>query len=92
MSRPVLTDFFATWCGPCKMQTPILEELKEKLGEQVEIRKVDVDQNMEAAMKYGIRVVPTLIIEKNGQVIQKLEGVTRADALEQYLKPLIEEE
>ncbi|QYZ78255.1 thioredoxin [Methanofollis formosanus] len=92
MSRPVLTDFFATWCGPCKMQTPILEELKEKLGEQVEIRKVDVDQNMEAAMKYGIRVVPTLIIEKDGEVKEKLEGVTRADALEQLLKPLIEEE
>ncbi|NVO66417.1 thioredoxin [Methanofollis tationis] len=91
MSKPVLTDFFATWCGPCKMQTPILEELGQKLGESVEIRKVDVDQNMEAATKYGIRVVPTLIIEKDGIVMHKLEGVTRADTLEQILKPLIEE-
>ncbi|EJG07230.1 MAG: thioredoxin [Methanofollis liminatans] len=91
MSKPVLTDFFATWCGPCKMQTPILEELGQKLGDSVEIRKVDVDQNMEAATKYGIRVVPTLIIEKDGIVMHKLEGVTRADTLEQILKPLIEE-
>lgn len=91
MSKPVLTDFFATWCGPCKMQTPILEELGKKLGESVEIRKVDVDQNMEAATKYGIRVVPTLVIEKDGIIMQKLEGVTRADTLEQILRPLIEE-
>lgn len=91
MSKPVLTDFFATWCGPCKMQTPILEELGQKLGDSVEIRKVDVDQNMEAATKYGIRVVPTLIIEKDGIVMHKLEGVTRVDTLEQILKSLIEE-
>lgn len=91
MSKPVLTDFFATWCGPCKMQSPIIDELKVKMGDLVEVRKVDVDQNMEAAMKYQIRVVPTLIIEKDGIVIQKIEGVTRADALEQILKPLIEE-
>ncbi|TAJ43999.1 thioredoxin [Methanofollis fontis] len=91
MSKPVLTDFFATWCGPCKMQTPILEELGKKLGDAIEIRKVDVDQNMEAAMKYGIRVVPTLIIEKDGIVMQKLEGVTRADTLESILRPLIDE-
>jgi thioredoxin 1 len=91
MSKPVLTDFFATWCGPCRMQTPILEDLKAKMGDLVEIRKVDVDQNMEEAMKYQIRVVPTLIIEKDGIVLQKLEGVTRADVLESILRPLIEE-
>ncbi|MDK2974661.1 MAG: thioredoxin 1 [Methanofollis sp.] len=90
MSKPVLTDFFATWCGPCKMQTPIIEELKQKLGDDVEIKKVDVDENMEAATKYGIRVVPTLIIEKDGIVMHKLEGVTRADTLEQILRPLID--
>jgi thioredoxin 1 len=91
MSKPVLTDFFATWCGPCRMQTPIIEDLKTKMGDQVEIRKVDVDQNMEEAMKYQIRVVPTLIIEKDGIVLEKIEGVTRADVLESILKPLIEE-
>lgn len=91
MSKPVLMDFFATWCGPCKMQTPIIEELKQKLGDRVEIKKVDVDQNMEMATKYGIRVVPTLVIEKDGIVMQRLEGVTRADTLEQILTPLMEE-
>jgi thioredoxin 1 len=73
------------------MQTPILEDLKVKMGDLVEIRTIDVDQNMEEAMKYQIRVVPTLIIEKDGIVLQKIEGVTRADVLEDILKPLIEE-
>ncbi|MHB8163687.1 MAG: thioredoxin [Methanoregula sp.] len=90
MSKPVLFDFFATWCGPCKMQTPILEELAKKMGDSVDIRKVDVDQNMELAEKYGIRVVPTLIIEKDGKVVQSMEGVTDLSTLEKLLKPLVE--
>jgi thioredoxin 1 len=90
MSRPVLFDFFATWCGPCKMQTPILEDLAKKMGESVEIRKIDVDQHMDLAEKYGIRVVPTLVIEKDGKIVQSLEGVTDAASLEKILKPLVE--
>ncbi|MEI7857106.1 MAG: thioredoxin [Methanomicrobiales archaeon] len=90
MSRPVLFDFFATWCGPCKMQTPILEELAKKMGDTVEIKKIDIDQHMELAEKYGIRVVPTLIIEKDGKVVQSLEGVTDLSTLEKLLKPLVE--
>ncbi len=90
MSKPVLFDFFATWCGPCKMQTPIIEELAKKMGDAVEIRKVDVDEHMDLAEKYGIRVVPTLIIEKDGKIIQSLEGVTDAGTLEKLLKPLVE--
>jgi len=90
MSKPVLFDFFATWCGPCKMQTPILEELAKKMGASVEIRKIDVDQDMDLAGKYGIRVVPTLIIEKDGKVVQSLEGVTDLGTLEKLLKPLVE--
>lgn len=89
MSRPVLFDFFATWCGPCKMQTPIIEELAKKMGDKVDIRKVDVDQEMELAGKYGIRVVPTLIIEKDGKIVQSLEGVTDAATLEKLLTPLV---
>jgi len=71
------------------MQTPILEELAKKMGDAVEIRKVDVDQNMELAEKYGIRVVPTLIIENDGKVVHQMEGVTDAATLEKLLKPLV---
>jgi len=90
MSKPVLFDFFATWCGPCKMQTPILDELAKKMGASVDIRKVDVDQHMDLAEKYGIRVVPTLIIEKDEKIIQSMEGVTDLATLEKLLKPLVE--
>ena len=89
MSKPVLFDFFATWCGPCRMQTPIIEELEKKMGDKIEVRKVDVDQNMELAEKYGIRVVPTLIIEKDGKVVQSMEGVTDVVTLEKLLAPLV---
>jgi len=89
MSKPVLIDFYADWCGPCKLQTPILKQLKEMMGDSIEIKKLDVDQNMEAAMKYAIQVVPTLIIEKDGEVIHRLEGVTDAERLKGLLNPLI---
>jgi thioredoxin 1 len=90
MSRPVLMDFYADWCGPCKRQGPILEELKKKMGDAVEIIKIDVDKHMDEANSYGIRVVPTLIIEKDGKVIGTLEGVTSTEALENLLKPLVD--
>jgi thioredoxin 1 len=83
-------DFFAEWCGPCKRQGPYLEELKKNMGEKIEIRKIDVDENMDLANKYGIRVVPTLIIEKDGKVVRTLEGVTSADSLESMLLPLVD--
>ena len=86
----MLFDFFATWCGPCRMQTPILEELAKKMGDLIEIKKVDIDQHMDLAEKYGIRVVPTLVIEKDGKVVQSMEGVTDLSTLEKLLKPLVE--
>jgi len=89
MSKPVLFDFFATWCGPCRMQTPILEDLAKKMGDAVEIRKIDVDKEMALAEKYGIRVVPTLVIEKDGKIVKSLEGVTDAATLEKILRPLV---
>ena len=83
-------DFFAEWCGPCKRQTPILDELKTKMGDAIDLQKIDVDQHMDLAQKYGIQVVPTLIVEKDGKVIRTFEGVTSAETLESLLKPLID--
>jgi thioredoxin 1 len=89
MTKPVLMDFFAEWCGPCKRQTPILEELKKKMGDAIDLQKIDVDQHMDLAQKYGIQVVPTLIVEKDGKVIRTFEGVTSVETLESLLTTLI---
>ena len=82
-------DFFAEWCGPCKRQTPILEELKRKMGDAIDLQKIDVDQHLDLAQKYGIQVVPTLIVEKDGKVVRTFEGVTSAETLEALLSTLI---
>ena len=89
MTKPVLYDFFATWCGPCRIQSPIVHDLAKKLGDKVDVQMVDVDEHGDLANKYSISVVPTLIIEKDGKVIQRLEGVTDAATLESLLKALI---
>ena len=70
----VLVDFFATWCGPCKMLTPVLEELSKDFEGKATIVKVDVDQDQELAMKFGIMSVPTMIIFKDGQPVKQLQG------------------
>ena len=66
-SRPVIVDFHALWCSPCKMQSPILKEVATELGERVKVIKIDVDQNSEIASRYNVQSVPTLIIFKNGK-------------------------
>lgn len=84
--KPVLVDFFATWCGPCKMQAPILDEVKKAMGDQVSIIKIDVDQNQHVAAQYQIRSVPTIIIFKNGAIKWRQSGVFQATELERLLK------
>ena len=73
--KPVLVDFWAAWCGPCKAIAPILEDLAGELGSKVQICKVDVDSNTELAQKFNVRAIPTLLLFKGGQVIEQMVGL-----------------
>lgn len=86
MSKIVLIDFFADWCTPCKMQDPILEELKKIYGDKIEFQKIDVDKNSKLADKYSIRSIPTLIIEKDEKIFKKYIGVTGQKILEEDIR------
>ncbi|MDO6803125.1 thioredoxin [Wenyingzhuangia sp. 1_MG-2023] len=85
-NKPVLVDFYAEWCGPCKMQTPILEDLKKRMGNTVAIIKIDIDKNPQVAAQYQVRSVPTLIIFKEGVLKWKQSGVFPANELERLMK------
>ena len=84
-SKLAVVDFSAVWCGPCQMMHPILQELKEKVGETARILKIDVDKNMELAAEFNVQSVPTLIVFKEGTVRWRQSGVQRADALAKIL-------
>lgn len=81
----VLADFWAPWCGPCKMIAPVLEELDTEMGEKVKIVKLDVDENQETASKFGVMSIPTLLVFKNGEVVDKVVGFQPKDALAEVL-------
>lgn len=87
--KPVLVDFFAEWCGPCKTMVPILSKVKSQMGDKVNIVKVDVDRNPDASMAYKVSGVPTLIVFKNGQIVWRQSGVVNAEELVHVLNTYI---
>ena len=84
--KPVLVDFWADWCGPCKMIGPSLEEIADELGEKVVIAKINIDENPDAPSKYGVRGIPTMILFKNGEIADTKVGAAPKSALKGWLE------
>ncbi len=84
-SKPVLVDFWAEWCGPCKMIAPILEEVAKEYGDKIQIAQINVDENQEIPAKFGIRGIPTLILFKNGEIAAQKVGALAKSQLTAFL-------
>ena len=89
--QPVLIDFWADWCGPCKMQSPIVDQVAEELGDQVKVCKVNVDEQASLALNYQIVSIPTLVFMKYGIFQEKMIGLQNKDTIVNYLKSLLDE-
>lgn len=85
-NKPVLLDFYADWCGPCKMMAPVLTQLKEKMGDSLRILKIDVDKNQSLAAQYQVRGVPTLVLMQHQNVVWKQSGVMDINTLQQTIE------
>ena len=86
---PVVVDFFATWCGPCRMMAPVIEELAEEYDGKVKIGKLDVDENSDIAARYGVMSIPTIILFKDGEIISKSVGLQDKEVLENAIKEML---
>lgn len=86
---PVLVDFYATWCGPCQMMTPILEQVNNLMKDQLQVVKIDTDKYPHLASQHGIQALPTLVLFKNGEPVERIEGVVPVQQLVQRLQTLV---
>jgi thioredoxin 1 len=87
--KPVLVDFFAEWCGPCKMAAPVIEELSEEYEDDVVVGKLDVDNNQESAMKFGVMSIPTVIMFKDGKEVERKVGFGGKQMYEEMIKKVV---
>jgi len=88
---PVLVDFYADWCAPCKMMTPILQQLKSAMGDKLTIIKIDTEKNPDVAIRYQVRGIPNLILFKNGELLWQQAGVVQMPQLQQIIEQKLEQ-
>jgi thioredoxin 1 len=88
-TTPTLVDFYATWCGPCKMMSPLLEQVATEMGDETKIIKIDIDKNRDAAAEYGIRSVPTLLLFKEGEIVWRQSGLPPKSMITESIKKFI---
>lgn len=88
-TTPTLVDFYATWCGPCKMMSPLLEQVASEMGDETKIIKIDIDKNRDTAAQYGIRSVPTLLLFKEGDIVWRQSGLPPKSIITESIKKFI---